>query len=108
MKVKQGDEVVVIAGASKGKKGKVIRTLSKTNKVVVEKVNMRTKHTKKRPGEAGKKTTYEAPIDVSNIKVICPDSGKPTRVGYKLSKDGKKTRIAKVSGKTIDKPFKKS
>jgi large subunit ribosomal protein L24 len=108
MKIKIGDEVIVIAGASKGKKGKVLKTLNKSNKVVVEKVNIRTKHLKKKQGQAGKKASFEAPIDASNLKVVCPDTGKASRIGFKIAKDGKKTRIAKISGKTLDKPFKKS
>lgn len=102
MKIKVNDEVIVIAGKDKGKKGKVTRTIAKNNKVVVEKVNIRTKHIKKTAQEAGQKIQYEAPIDASNVMILDPKTKKPTRVGYRLLEKGKKERYAKVSGEPLD------
>jgi large subunit ribosomal protein L24 len=102
MKIKQGDNVVVIAGKDKGKTGKVMRVMKKTNKVVVEKVNYRTRHIKKTATRAGDKIRYEAPLDASNVMLIDPKTSKRTRVGYKKLDNGKKVRVAKKSGETVD------
>lgn len=103
MKVKINDQVVVIAGKDKGKKGKVIRVISKDKRIVVEKINMRTKHVKKTAQKAGEKIKYEAAIDVSNVMVICPSCEKFVRVGYKKLENGKKQRICKKCKDSIDK-----
>ncbi len=103
MKLKINDKVVVITGKDKGKEGKIIKILRKQNKVVVEKVNMRTKHIKKTQNKAGEKITFEAAIDASNVMLICPQSGKRTRIGYKKTEKGKKERISKKSNQSIDK-----
>jgi len=102
MKIKVNDEVIVIAGKDKGKKGKVTRTISKSNKVVVEKVNIRTKHIKKTAQEAGQIVKFEAPIDASNVMIIDPKTKKPTRVGYRMLEKRKKERYAKVSDEPLD------
>jgi large subunit ribosomal protein L24 len=102
MKIKLNDQVQVITGKDKGKKGKVIKVLCKQNKVVVEKINIRTKHIKKTAERAGEKIQFEAPVDASNVMVVCPDSGKRTRVGYKKDATGKKERYAKISGAPLD------
>ncbi len=102
MKIKTNDEVIVIAGNYKGTKGKVIQALPKTHQVIVEGVNERKKHVK--PDQAnpqGKIITINAPIDVSNVAIVDPKDGKPSRVGYKFDKDGKKVRVAKHSGTII-------
>lgn len=99
MKIKTNDEVIVIAGNYKGTKGKVIQALPKTHQVIVEGVNERKKHVK--PDQAnpqGKIITINAPIDVSNVAIVDPKDGKPSRVGYKFDKDGNKVRVAKHSG----------
>ena len=101
MKIKQDDQVLVIAGKDKGKKGKILRVLQKANRVVVEKVNMRTRHVKKSAGRPGEIIHYEAPLNASNVMLLDPKSGKPTRVGYKKPENGKKIRIAKVSGESL-------
>ena len=100
MKIKKGDLVKVIAGKDKDKEGKVTVVDHKNGKVVVEGVNIMTKHTKPNAAnQAGGIITTEAPIDASNVMVIV--DGKATRVGFKVE-DGKKVRIAKSTGKVID------
>ena len=102
MKVKLNDKVLVITGKDRGKTGKVMKVMAKHNKIVVEKVNFRTKHIKKTQTRAGEKVTFEAPINASNVMLLCPKTDKPTRVGYKVLANGKKERIAKVSGASLD------
>lgn len=102
MKIKVNDKVLVISGKDKGKVSKVIRVIAKHNKIVVEKVNMRTKHIKKTQSRAGEKITFEAPLDASNVMVMDPKENKPTRVGYKILQNGKKERISKLSGVSLD------
>lgn len=102
MKVKKGDNVAVIAGKDKGKTGKVMRTMKKRNAVVVEKVNVKKRHVKKTTSRAGEIIQFEAPIDASNVKVICPQCKKATRVGYTIPKDGKKRRMCKKCNETMD------
>ena len=81
MKVHVGDNVLVTAGKSRGKTGKVVRVVTKKNRLVVEKINIRTKHFKKRPDKPGERIQFEAPFDASNVMVVCPNCKKPTRVG---------------------------
>ena len=101
MKIKKDDIVKVIAGKDKGKTGKVLRTIPKKDLVVVEKVNIVTKHIKPRgPQNPGGIEKMEAPINVSNVMYFDSASGKATRIGYKFE-DGKKVRYAKSSGKNI-------
>ena len=105
MKIKKGDTVKVIAGSSKGKEAKVISVDVEKNKVVVEGVNVVTKHTKPSAGNPnGGIITKEAPIDASNVMLV--DGGKATRVGFKLTTDDngkvvKKERFAKKTGNVI-------
>ncbi len=104
MKIKKGDEVVVISGKDKGAKGKVIQAFPKQERVLVEGVNQIKKHTKVSRGERGAQSggivTQEAPLHVSNVMVTDSD-GKPTRVGYRFDEDGKKVRISRRNGKDI-------
>jgi large subunit ribosomal protein L24 len=93
MKIKVKDKVLVTAGKNKGKTGSVMRVYDKTNRVTVEKVNIRTKHIRKTATAAGQRIKYEAPFDVSKIMLICPNCNKATRVGYKVPKTGKKFRV---------------
>ncbi len=102
MKIKIEDNVLVITGKNKGKIGKVAKTFKKTNKIIVEGVNIRTKHVKKTNNKPGQKIQFEAPIDASNVKVLCPVTKKATRIGY-LHQGGKKIRIAKKSSEALDK-----
>ena len=100
--IKKNDTVVVLAGEDKGKTGKVLKVLVEKNRALVEVVNMVSKSTKpsaKNP--QGGIVKQEAPIHISNLSLIDPKSGKATRVGIKVTEDGKKVRIAKKSGEEI-------
>ena len=100
MKIKKGDMVKVIAGTDKGKEGKVISVDQKNGRVVVENVNMLTKHTKpSMANQAGGIVQQEGPIDVSNVMYV--HKGAATRVGFKMDGD-KKVRFAKSTGEVID------
>ena len=101
--VKKEDTVIVITGKDKGKKGRVIVAYPRENRVLVEGVNMVKKHTKPSPkNPQGGIIEQEAPIHVSNVMLVDPKSGLPTRVGYKVLENGKKVRVAKRSGEVID------
>jgi len=100
-KIKKGDKVVVLAGKDKGRSGEVIRMMPKDDKAVVRGVNMVRKHQKQSQSQEGGIISKEAPIHLSNIAVADPKDGKATRVKIEV-KDGKKVRIAKRSGATID------
>ncbi|WP_297251096.1 50S ribosomal protein L24 [uncultured Prevotella sp.] len=100
--IKKNDTVVVLAGEDKGKTGKVLKVLVDKNRALVEGVNMVSKSTKpsaKNP--QGGIVKQEAPIHISNLSLVDPKSGKATRVGIKVTEDGKKVRIAKKSGEEI-------
>ena len=100
MKIKKGDTVRVIAGADKDKEGKVIAVNQKKGTVIVEGVNMITKHTKPSvANQQGGIIHQEAPIDASNVMYVA--DGKVTRIGFKMEGD-KKVRVAKATGKVID------
>jgi large subunit ribosomal protein L24 len=103
-KVKKGDQVQVIAGKDRGKKGKVLRVDRKAGRVVVEHVNMLKRHSKPNPGKgvSGGIVEREAPIAVCNVMVISADSGRPSRIGYTILEDGRKVRSAKVDGAILD------
>ena len=102
MKVKKNDNVVVITGKDVKKTGKVLVAMPKTNKVVVEGVNVQEKNRKARSAqETSQKIKKEGPIDASNVLVICPVCGKATRVGYEVV-DGKKVRICKKCKASLD------
>ncbi|NGY87711.1 50S ribosomal protein L24 [Bacillus megaterium] len=103
MHVKKGDKVVVISGKDKGKQGEVLATFPKKDRVLVEGVNVVKKHSKpSQVNPQGGIVSQEAPIHVSNVMPLDPKSGEPTRVGYQVI-DGKKVRVAKKSGETLDK-----
>ena len=102
-KIKTGDEVVVITGKDKGKKGKVVKILKDTNKAIVTGINLVSKHTKPTQTTEGGIIQKELPIHVSNISHIDPQTGESTRVGYKKLSDGSKIRVAKKSGEIIGK-----
>ncbi|AEI46007.1 50S ribosomal protein L24 [Paenibacillus mucilaginosus] len=101
--VKKEDTVIVITGKDKGKKGRVIAAFPRENRVLVEGVNMIKKHAKpSQQNPQGGILNQEAPIHVSNVMLVDPKSGQPTRVGYKVLENGKKVRVAKKSGEVID------
>lgn len=101
--VKKEDTVMVITGKDKGKKGRVLEAYPRENRVLVEGVNMVKKHSKpSQQNPQGGILTQEAPIHASNVMLIDPKSGKPTRIGYKVLDNGKKVRVAKKSGEVID------
>ncbi|MBR0352519.1 MAG: 50S ribosomal protein L24 [Oscillospiraceae bacterium] len=101
MKIKKDDKVVVLAGKDKGKQGKVLIADPKGGKVVVEGVNVATKHQKPQgQNREGGIIKIETPIYVSKVQLVCPKCGKETRVGYKLA-DGKKVRVCKKCGAEI-------
>jgi large subunit ribosomal protein L24 len=103
MKVRKGDDVIVLSGRDKGKKGSVLRVLREENRVVVQGVNVVKRHTKPSAASPGGIVEREAPIHVSNVSHIDPADGKPTRVGFKFLEDGsRKVRFAKRSGEVID------
>ena len=103
MNFKVGDEVVVITGSDKGKKGKVIKTLREENKVVVEGVHMVKKHQRPTGQESGGILEVAAPINASNVMIIDPKTKKRTRIGHTTdTKTNKKIRIAKKSNEKID------
>ncbi len=107
MKVKVNDNVLVITGKYKGKKGKVLKTDPASGRVIVEGVNLVHKHEKARKAnETSRIVTEESPIDVSNVEVVCDKCGKATRVGHAFV-DGKKVRVCKKCGASLDKAFAK-
>ncbi len=101
LKIKKGDQVIVITGRDKGKKGEVTQILREQNRVVVQGINLVTKHSKPTQVSPGGIEKKETPIHISNVAHVDPKGGKATRVGYKVLKDGKKTRFARKSGETI-------
>ena len=101
MRIKKDDTVIVITGKDKGKTGKVLRAMPKENKVVVQGVNMQTKHAKATQKAAAEIKHIEGPIDASNVMLYDSKSKKGIRVGYKIE-NGKKVRVSKKTGAVID------
>ena len=102
-KIRKGDDVIVITGKDKGKTGKVTQVLVQENKVIVAGINMVKRHTKPSQESAGGIISKEMPIQISNVAYIDPKTNKPTRLGIKIDKDGRKVRFAKKSGEVVDK-----
>jgi len=104
MKIKKGDNVEVISGKDAGKKGRVLQIDRDRERIVVEGVAMIKRHTRPNPQKKiqGGIVEREAAIHVSNVMIVSPDSGRPTRVGYKILDDGRKVRVAKVDGAILD------
>jgi large subunit ribosomal protein L24 len=107
MRIKEGDQVEVIAGNDKGQRGTVTRVMPKERRVVIQGVNMVKKHQRPRP--TGGRTQaqggiieFEAAIDLSNVMLVCPHTGQPTRVGLRRDENGRRVRYSKRSGKDID------
>jgi large subunit ribosomal protein L24 len=96
--VKKGDTVIVLSGKDKGKKGKVLEVSPKEQKVIVEGINMMTKHLKPRKmGDQGGIVKAEGALYASKVMLVCPKCGKPTRIAHKILKDGSKERLCKNS-----------
>ncbi len=102
LKIKKGDHVVVVSGKDKGKKGEVLKMLPAENRAIVKGVSMVRRHQRQSATQDGGIITKEAPVHISNLALEDPKDGKPTRVGYKFLKDGRKVRFAKRSGEVID------
>ncbi|MBN2907641.1 MAG: 50S ribosomal protein L24 [Rhodobacteraceae bacterium] len=100
-KLKKGDKVVVLAGKDKGREGTIVSVAPKTGKAVVEGVNMAIRHTRQTQTSQGGRLPKAMPIDLSNLALVDPKDGGPTRVGFRME-DGKKVRFAKKSGEVID------
>jgi large subunit ribosomal protein L24 len=103
LKLRKNDQVLVTAGKNRGARGRVLRMLSGSGRAIVEHVNMIKRHTKPNPqkGIQGGILEREAPIQVSNLKVICPECGEPSRVGRKRLDDGRGVRVCKHCGATF-------
>lgn len=103
--IRKNDQVYVIAGKDRGKTGRVMRVLPKEQKVLVEGVNMVKKAVKANPAKnvKGGVVQREAPLHLSNVAVICPETNAPTRVGREILQDGSRIRIARKSGAALDK-----
>jgi len=101
-KVKKGDKVVVLSGRDRGRTGEVLKVLPKERRVIVQGVNVVKRHTRPSMQTQGGIEEKEASIDVSNVAVADPKDGKPTRVGFASLDDGRKVRVARRSGETID------
>lgn len=108
MKIKAKDKVLVSTGKYKGKVGTVMRVYKKTDRVTVEKVNVRTKHIKKTANQAGQRIKFEAPFDISNVMLICPNCNKATRVAYSIPKKGKKFRICAKCNESVEQAVSKT
>jgi large subunit ribosomal protein L24 len=112
LKIKKGDTVVVLAGKDKGRRGTVERVIREDQRVVVEGINIVKRHTKPRPSanpnqQARQQPTggvieKPAPLHISNVALVGPNSGKPTRVGFRVLDDGRKVRVAKRDGVDLD------
>lgn len=105
MKIKKNDQVLVIAGRDRGKKGRVLSVNPEKSRVIVEGVAMMKRHTKPNPQKnvKGGIVEREAGIHVSNVMLVDPDSSSPTRIGYTVHDDGTKSRISRKSGTVVDK-----
>jgi large subunit ribosomal protein L24 len=101
-KLRKGDDVVVVSGRDKGKKGSILRVLRQDDRVLVDGVNMVKRHTRPSGSQPGGIIEKEAPIHVSNVALADPKDGAATRVGYRFLDDGRKVRFAKRSGEVVD------
>ena len=101
-KIKKGDRVVVTTGRDKGRTGEVIQIMPAENRALVRGVNVVTRHQRQTAAQEGGIVRKEAPVHLSNLALQDPTTGKPTRVGFKTLEDGRKVRVARRSGETID------
>jgi large subunit ribosomal protein L24 len=103
--IRKNDNVVVTTGKDRGKRGRVVRVVPEKNRVVVEGVNIIKRHTKANPQRniKGGLVEREAPLHASNVQIVCPECGKPTRIGRKLLGDGRKVRVCRKCEGVVDK-----
>jgi large subunit ribosomal protein L24 len=102
-RIKKGDKVLVVSGASKGSRGEVLRVIPSEDRAVVQGVAVAKHHTKSRgPGQEGGIIEREAAVHLSNLALIDPTTDKPTKVGFRVLDDGRKVRVARKSGTAID------
>ncbi|HET7716526.1 MAG TPA: 50S ribosomal protein L24 [Bauldia sp.] len=101
-RIKKGDRVVVIAGKDKGRTGEVIRVLPDEDRAVVRGINVARRHQRQTARDQGGIIVKELPIHLSNIAIAAPSDGKPTKIAFRVNKDGVKQRVAKRTGEVID------
>ena len=103
--IRKNDNVLVITGKDRGKRGRVLKVIPTSNRLIVEGVNMIKRHTKPNPGRQiqGGVIEREAPLQASNVQVVCPECGKATRIGRKILGDGRKVRICRKCEGVVDK-----
>jgi large subunit ribosomal protein L24 len=101
-KIRKGDKVVILTGKDKGRSGEVLQVMPKEDRAVVRGVNMVKRHQRQSASQEAGIITKEASIHLSNLAIADPKDGKPTRVGFRVEKDGKKVRVAKRSGEVIN------
>ncbi len=101
-KIRKGDKVIVLTGRDKGRGGEVIEVRPSENRALVRGVNMVRRHQRQTAAQQGGIVSKEAPVHLSNLAIADPKDGKPTRIGFKILKDGRKVRIARRSGEAID------
>jgi large subunit ribosomal protein L24 len=104
LKIKRNDEVVVVQGRDRGARGKVLRVFPASGTAIVERINMIKRHTRPNPSQQvqGGIVEREAPLRLANLRLICPECGKPTRVARKRLEDGNGSRVCKVCGATFN------
>ena len=106
MNIKKGDKVIILVGKDKGKTGKVLQVFPRRERVSVEGLNLLIKHMRpRREGEKGQRIEFPAPLNISNLMLICPKCNKPSRVSYKISKGdkgSKKFRVCKKCEQVVD------
>ena len=102
-RIRKGDTVVVITGADRGRQGEVLQVMPKADRATVRGIRMAKRHTKpSRMGQPGGIVESEATIHLSNLKLVDPASGNPTKVGFRVLEDGRKVRVAKATGQVIE------
>ena len=101
-RIRKGDKVVVLTGRDKGRTGEVIEVRPAENRALVRGVNMVKRHQRQTANQDGGIISKEAPVHLSNIAIVDPKTGKPTRIGFRIEADGRKVRIAKRSGAEIN------
>ncbi len=101
-RIRKGDNVIVVSGRDKGKSGSVLRVLQDDERLIVQGVHVVKRHMRASQTQAGGIVEKEATIHVSNVSLVDPDSGEPTRIGFRILEDGRKVRYAKRSGEVMD------